>query len=214
MIDTCHEINSDRHETNSILQRVSIARALYSDADIILLDDPLSAVDSHVGKHLFEKAIKQYWKEKIVILATNQLQYLPYADKVLFLNNGEVAGEGTFQELLQSSTVFAEQMLKYGVGGEKQAEEKKDAAVVKEVEKAGEPEHSKYHTISQRHCLTFPRRWYIGEHRRQTNGLDRMECLLVLLQARRCCYFCVRYCLLVDRCDVTCHGCLVALSMD
>jgi ATP-binding cassette subfamily C (CFTR/MRP) protein 1 len=116
---------------------------LYSDADIILLDDPLSAVDSHVGKHLFEKAIQQYWKDKIVILATNQLQYLPYADKVLFLSNGEVVGEGTFQELVESSPLFAEQMLKYGVGGEKIVEEKKDEVIVANEEKAGEPEQSK-----------------------------------------------------------------------
>jgi ABC-type proline/glycine betaine transport system ATPase subunit len=115
---------------------------LYSDADIILLDDPLSAVDSHVGKHLFEKAIQQYWKDKIVILATNQLQYLPYADKVLFLSNGEVVGDGTFQELVESSPLFAEQMLKYGVGGEKIVEAKKDEVIVANEEKAGEPEQS------------------------------------------------------------------------
>ncbi len=113
---------------------------MYSDADIILLDDPLSAVDAHVGKHLFEVAIKQYWKDKIVILATNQLQYLPYADKVIFLSNGEVVGDGTFQELVESSPVFAEQMQKYGVGGEKEEEEKEEKKEAKPAaeRKAGE----------------------------------------------------------------------------
>jgi ABC-type transport system involved in cytochrome bd biosynthesis fused ATPase/permease subunit len=96
----------------------------------------LSAVDSHVGKHLFEKAIQQYWKDKIVILATNQLQYLPYADKVLFLSNGEVVGDGTFQELVESSPVFAEQMLKYGVGGDKKEAEEEKPAEKKEVKPA------------------------------------------------------------------------------
>jgi ABC-type multidrug transport system ATPase subunit len=87
------------------------------------LDDPLSAVDAHVGKHLFEEAIKKYWTGKIVILATNQLQYLPYADNVIFLSNGEVVGDGTFAELVASSPAFKEQMEKYGVGGEKKKEE-------------------------------------------------------------------------------------------
>jgi ABC-type multidrug transport system fused ATPase/permease subunit len=104
------------------------------------LDDPLSAVDAHVGKHLFEKAIQTYWKEKIVILATNQLQYLPYADRVIFLSNGEVVGDGTFQELVTASPQFAEQMQKYGVVGDKAEKKEEKVEEKKEVkpEKAAE----------------------------------------------------------------------------
>ena len=69
--------------------RISLARALYFDADIYLLDDPLSAVDAHVSKHLFRLAISEYLKPKTVILATHQLSYINYADKLLFLKNGE-----------------------------------------------------------------------------------------------------------------------------
>ncbi len=113
---------------------------MYSDADIILLDDPLSAVDSHVGKHLFEKAIQEYWKDKLVILVTNQLQYLPYANKVIFLSDGEVI-DGTFNELLESSPAFKEQMHKYGVAGEKKAEKKQEEKKdVKPTEKAKKEE--------------------------------------------------------------------------
>jgi ATP-binding cassette subfamily C (CFTR/MRP) protein 4 len=54
--------------------RINLARAVYRDADIYLLDDPLSAVDAHVGRHLFDNCIKTYLKDKLVILVTHQLQ--------------------------------------------------------------------------------------------------------------------------------------------
>ena len=108
---------------------------MYYDAVIILLDDPLSAVDAHVGKHLFEQAIKKYWAGKIIILATNQLQYLPFADKVIFLSNGEVVGDGTFSELVAQSPAFKEQMEKYGVGSEKKQEKVEEQHEEKKEEK-------------------------------------------------------------------------------
>lgn len=55
-------------------QRISLARAVYSNKDIYLLDDPLSAVDAHVGKHIFEECIKKVLKGKSIILVTHQLQ--------------------------------------------------------------------------------------------------------------------------------------------
>jgi ABC-type multidrug transport system fused ATPase/permease subunit len=79
---------------------------LYSDADVVLLDDPLSAVDSHVGKHLFQKAVRGYLLDKLVILTANQLQYLPYADHIIFLNEGDVVVSGKFNELMQSNQQF------------------------------------------------------------------------------------------------------------
>ena len=69
--------------------RVSLARALYYDADIYLLDDPLSAVDLHVAKHLFKNAIKDFLKNKTVILITHQLNYIKHTDKVLFIKDGK-----------------------------------------------------------------------------------------------------------------------------
>ena len=66
--------------------RVNLARCLYVDADIYLLDDPLSAVDTHVGAHIFQKAIKGFLHGKIRILVTHHLQHLKGSDQILLLN--------------------------------------------------------------------------------------------------------------------------------
>ena len=76
--------------------RVSLARAIYSDADIYLLDDPLSAVDAKVGKHLFEKCIDGFLAGRVRILVTHQLQFLQHTDNVVVLHNGSVEYQGTF----------------------------------------------------------------------------------------------------------------------
>lgn len=65
--------------------RINLARCLYVDADIYLMDDPLSAVDTHVGRHLFDHAINGFLKDKIRILVTHQLQYLADVDQILAL---------------------------------------------------------------------------------------------------------------------------------
>ena len=82
--------------------RVNLARAVYREADIYLLDDPLSAVDSHVGRHLFDKCIKDFLKDKVVILVTHQLQYLKEADNILVLNKGSVIHQGDFPAIIKS----------------------------------------------------------------------------------------------------------------
>ncbi|KAM9675035.1 ATP-binding cassette sub-family C member 4-like [Dama dama] len=82
--------------------RVSLARAVYQDADIYLLDDPLSAVDVEVSRHLFEQCICQALKDKITILVTHQLQYLKAASNTLILENGEMGQKGPYTEFLKS----------------------------------------------------------------------------------------------------------------
>ncbi|XP_064413746.1 multidrug resistance-associated protein 4 isoform X2 [Latimeria chalumnae] len=87
--------------------RVNLARAVYWDADIYLLDDPLSAVDAEVGKYLFEQCICGALRKKPRILVTHQLQYLTVADQILILKEGEMVGKGTYAELLRSGIDFA-----------------------------------------------------------------------------------------------------------
>ena len=84
-------------------QRVSLARATYNDADIYLLDDPLSAVDSHVGKHLFDKVIgpSGILKGKTRIIVTHGVTYLPKVDHIVVMTGGKITETGTFNELLQ-----------------------------------------------------------------------------------------------------------------
>ncbi|XP_041354291.1 ATP-binding cassette sub-family C member 4-like [Gigantopelta aegis] len=87
--------------------RVSLARSLYTDADIYLLDDPLSAVDAAVGKHIFQRVIQGVLKKKPRILVTHQLQYLQAADRILILKEGRLMGTGTYEELSRSGIDFA-----------------------------------------------------------------------------------------------------------
>ena len=81
--------------------RINLARAIYKSADIYLLDDPLSAVDTHVGRHIFNKCIKEFLKDKICVLVTHQLQYLKNEQHVVVLNCGKVEAEGPFQQMKQ-----------------------------------------------------------------------------------------------------------------
>ncbi|XP_014258970.1 probable multidrug resistance-associated protein lethal(2)03659 isoform X2 [Cimex lectularius] len=86
--------------------RINLARAVYKDADIYLLDDPLSAVDPHVSKHLFEDCIQGYLKSKVVILVTHQLQYLEKVDQIILLENGHVKMSGSYTDLKESKLDF------------------------------------------------------------------------------------------------------------
>ncbi|XP_075974237.1 multidrug resistance-associated protein 1-like [Anticarsia gemmatalis] len=94
-------------------QRVSLARAVYYDADNYFLDDPLSAVDSHVGKHIFDKVIgpSGLLKNKTRVWVTHNVSYLAQTDLVLVLRDGHVSEAGTYQQLLEKKGAFAEFLL-------------------------------------------------------------------------------------------------------
>jgi hypothetical protein len=78
---------------------VCSALQVYSSADVLLLDDPLSAVDAHVADHLFWQCIRGELKGRTVLLVTHQVQFLPHCDRVVVLAAGAVKACGTFEEL-------------------------------------------------------------------------------------------------------------------
>ena len=79
--------------------RVGLARAVYSNADIYLLDDPLSAVDTKVGRKLFDSCILGELSGRIRLLATHQLQYLKNVNRIAVIEKGSVAYQGSYNEL-------------------------------------------------------------------------------------------------------------------
>lgn len=81
--------------------RINLARAIYRDADIYLLDDPLSAVDAHVGRHIFEQCIMEFLgdENKICVLVTHQLQYLRNVNHVILMDGGQIEAEGPFNKI-------------------------------------------------------------------------------------------------------------------
>ncbi|XP_027219261.2 ATP-binding cassette sub-family C member 5 isoform X6 [Penaeus vannamei] len=88
-------------------QRLSLARALYANRDIYLLDDPLSAVDAHVGSHIFQWVIKGALRNKTTVFVTHQLQYLPLCDRVVYLREGNIAELGTHSSLVEDNKEYA-----------------------------------------------------------------------------------------------------------
>lgn len=92
-------------------QRISLARAIYSDADVVLLDDPLGAVDPHVGAHIMDHAICGLLKNKCRILVTHQLHVLPRCDRVVVMDRGILIACDTFQNLITSNSAFQQMMV-------------------------------------------------------------------------------------------------------
>ncbi|KAI8125132.1 Multidrug resistance-associated protein 1 [Lucilia cuprina] len=108
-------------------QRISLARAVYSDADLYFLDDPLSAVDSHVGKHIFEEVVgpKGLLAKKTRILVTHGITFLPQTDNIYVMKMGEIvhSEDGTYQELLNKKGDFSDFLLQHIQEGNEEVED-------------------------------------------------------------------------------------------
>uniref|UniRef100_A0A2N9FIA9 ABC-type xenobiotic transporter n=1 Tax=Fagus sylvatica TaxID=28930 RepID=A0A2N9FIA9_FAGSY len=87
-------------------QRVQLARALYQDSDVYLLDDPFSAVDANTATSLFNEYVMGALSRKTVLLVTHQVDFLPAFDSVLFMTEGKILRASTYVQLLASSQEF------------------------------------------------------------------------------------------------------------
>ena len=97
-------------------QRIAMARALYNDGDIYLMDDPLSAVDAHVGKHMFNEVLgpEGLLKDKTRILVTHGVSFLPFVDQIVVIKDGRISEIGTYHELLGNGGEFSVFLKEYG----------------------------------------------------------------------------------------------------
>jgi len=106
--------------------RINIARAAYNDADIVLLDDPLSAVDAHVGRHLLEQCICGLMAGKTRILVTHQLHVLPRADRIITMHQGKIVEQGTYEELIAAGGSFSRLIAEFGGKEEEKKEQEEE----------------------------------------------------------------------------------------
>ncbi|XP_011012562.1 PREDICTED: ABC transporter C family member 2-like isoform X2 [Populus euphratica] len=109
-------------------QRVSMARAVYSNSDVYIFDDPLSALDAHVGRQVFDKCIKGELSRKTRILVTNQLHFLSQVDRIILVHEGMVKEEGTFEDLSNNGMLF--QKLMENAGKMEEYEEQENNEIV------------------------------------------------------------------------------------
>ncbi|KAL8286968.1 hypothetical protein RQP46_003974 [Phenoliferia psychrophenolica] len=119
-------------------QRVSICRTLYYSADILLFDDPFSALDAHVGQYILDKVILGALAGKTRILATHALHFMSSADKILCMEGGRVVEQGTYEELLEADGTFAR--LARDFGGKRDSAEAEGVMREKDIDVARVPE--------------------------------------------------------------------------
>ncbi|XP_066905610.1 multidrug resistance-associated protein 1 [Halyomorpha halys] len=96
-------------------QRLSLARAVYSNRDVYLFDDPLSAVDSHVGSHIFEEVISSHGvlRNKTRLFVTHNITYLSEVDEIIVMRDGRISEVGTYHELLHKKGALSEYLATY-----------------------------------------------------------------------------------------------------
>lgn len=96
-------------------QRVSVARAVYQNCDVYLFDDPLSAVDAHVGKHILDNVLgpRSLLKDKCRVLVTHSVKCLPQADKIVVMKDGKITETGSYSQLKTDGQEFAQFLADY-----------------------------------------------------------------------------------------------------
>ena len=97
-------------------QRIGLARAAYANADVVLLDDPFSALDNIVGRQVLHRCVLDAMATKTRILVTHRLDYAATADRVLILEGGRVIETGTVQSLRAGDGLFQRMLADYKSG--------------------------------------------------------------------------------------------------
>ncbi|TFK46118.1 ABC transporter [Heliocybe sulcata] len=113
-------------------QRINICRAIYCDTDILIFDDPLSALDAHVGKSVFQNVLKGAATGKTRLLVTHALHFLPQVDYIYTMLDGRIAERGTYEELISNDGAFAKFIRDFGT---------KESSDPREEEESVEEEH-------------------------------------------------------------------------
>ena len=128
--------------------RISIARAIYTNSEIYIFDDPLSALDAYVGMNLFKGVFNEYLKDKTFIITTHALQYLNFFDRIIYMNDGKIEWAGTYNEIINQD-FYAEfvKSIERKKSGEIKPEEKKKEEKEEEEENTEEEESSKNNII-------------------------------------------------------------------
>ncbi|KAI0019610.1 ATP-binding cassette transporter protein YOR1-like protein [Xylariomycetidae sp. FL0641] len=164
-------------------QRLNIARAIYFDADIVLMDDPLSAVDAHVGRHIMDNAILGLLKDKCRILATHQLWVLNRCDRIIWMDAGSIRAIDTFDNLMRDDVAF-QQLMKTTAIEEKQDEPRTLTVAKKDDEQKGQKKKRKAKGLMQaeeRAMASVPWSTYFAYVRASGSILNAPVVLVVLL---------------------------------
>ena len=113
--------------------RIGLARALYQEKDIYLMDDPISALDAHVRKQIIKNVYFGMLKNKTRILVTHALDFLSRADQIIMMDNGRISAQGTFEEL-QSLKEFSD-LIDLNQLNKKNIKDKKNSTFEKQLSK-------------------------------------------------------------------------------
>jgi len=114
-----------------------MARACYSEADIYLLDDPLSALDAHVGKHIFDKVIgpNGMLRDKTRVLVTHRISVLSQCDQIIVMKDGSISECGSYKQLLERKGDFAQFLLSHIAEGNNEDIDEEDLKLIDEIVK-------------------------------------------------------------------------------
>lgn len=106
------------------------------------MDDPLSALDAHVGRAIFQNVISGALDGKTRILVTHALHFLPLVDRILVMDNGKIAEEGTYNELVQQDGAFSRLVKQFGAQDDTEVEKERDDSVLETAETTKKRRHA------------------------------------------------------------------------